>query len=247
MNKPDSLHNVRVVLSHTSHPGNIGAAARAMKTMGIGALYLVNPKHFPDAEATARSSGAADVLEKARVCTTLDEALEGTVLAVALTTRRRDLTVPLFDPREAATEILTVAATQPVALVFGNETSGLTVAEVARCQLLVTIPGNPEYSSLNLAAAVQVMAYELRMALPRVVTPEVPGNLASHEDIERFYRHLEDVLVDIEFLDPRQPRRLMQRLRRLFGRSRLEREELAILRGILSAVDKVIVDKNTRV
>ena len=165
MKKPNALNNIRIVLSHTSHPGNIGAAARAMKTMGLERLYLVNPKSFPDPVADARAAGAADVLENARVCATLDEALAGTVLAVAVTARRRDLSHEMLSAHQAASRMLELAAQGEVALLFGTEMSGLSNAELDKCQLLATIPANPEFTSLNLASAVQMLAYELRMAL----------------------------------------------------------------------------------
>ena len=168
MNPDDPLHNVRVVLSHTSHPGNIGAAARAMKTMGLDSLYLVNPKSFPDKEAERRAAGAWSVLNNAKVCRNLDEALSGTVLAAAITARHRDLSHEIFDARGGALELLGHARQNPVALVFGTEMSGLTTSEVSKCQIILHIPANPEYSSLNLASAVQLMAYELRMALPSI-------------------------------------------------------------------------------
>lgn len=237
MNKPSPLDNIRIVLSHTSHPGNIGATARAMKTMGLVDLRLVNPKRFPDDEATARASGAGDVLDRAGVCDSLDEALSGTGLAVAITARRRDLSHKLLSPREVAPLLLAQARGQPVALVFGNETAGLSNAELGKCQLLVSIPANPEYSSLNLGAAVQVLAYELRAALPEAGEGgEAARKLANFEDVERFYGRLEGMLVESKFLDPAQPKRLMQRIRRLFARAGIEPEELAILQGILTAL-----------
>lgn len=239
MNKPVSLDNVRMVLSHTTHPGNIGAAARAMKTMGLGRLALINPRHFPDPQAEAMACGATDLLERAAVCATLDEALAGTVLAVGLTARRRDLSHPMLTMREAAPQIMGEAAHAPVAVLLGTEMSGLTNAELDKCQLLVTIPANPDYSSLNLAAAVQIVAYELRQALPELPLPADPlRELASFEEVEHFYQHLERTLLATGFLNPNQPGRLMQRLRRLFARARMEKEEVNILRGILTAVGK---------
>lgn len=239
MNKHNPLDNVRVVLSHTSHPGNIGGAARAMKTMGLDALYLVNPKSFPDAAADARATGAQDVLERARVCASLDEALAGTVLAVACTARPRDLAHEVLSARQVGPVLLEHALQGPVALLFGTEMSGLTNEETGKCQLLAHIPTNPDYSSLNLAAAVQVMAYELRTAVPHVAATEVKVRpLASFEDVEFFYQRLEQMLVETEFLDPAQPKRLMARLRRLFARARLEAQELNILQGMLTALRK---------
>jgi len=243
-----ALDHIRVVLSHTFHPGNIGAVARAMKTMGLSQLYLVNPTRYPDAEATTRATGAADVLEQARVCATLDEALQGTVLVVALTSRRRDLSHPLLTPRAAAPSLLAEAQHGEVALLFGAETSGLTNAELDRCQMLVMIPSNPEFASLNLASAVQVLAYELRTAVPEGVLPvaEEERNLASFEEVEGFYGHLEQSMLASGFLDPASPKRLMHRLRRLFARARLEREEVNILRGILTSLNTVHGKKRSR-
>jgi tRNA/rRNA methyltransferase len=240
MKKPNALNNIRIVLSHTSHPGNIGAAARAMKTMGLERLYLVNPKSFPDPVADARAAGAADVLENARVCTTLDEALAGTVLAVAVTARRRDLSHEMLSAHQASSRMLDLATQGEVALLFGTEMSGLSNAELDKCQLLATIPANPEFTSLNLASAVQILAYELRMAfLNEVEVPAAKGfEAAGFEDVERFYQHLERTMINTGFLDPACPGRLMQRLRRLFARARPEREEVSILRGILTSVDK---------
>jgi len=232
------LDRVRVVLNRPSHPGNIGAAARAMKTMGLSRLYLVDPRRFPDAEANTRASGALDVLEQATVCASLDEALVGTVLAAALTSRRRDLSLPPLTPREAAPQLLAETALGEVALVFGAETSGLSNDELDRCQMMVMIPANPDYASLNLAAAVQVLSYELRTAsLIGAVPEEAPGNWAGLEEIEGVFGHFEQVMIASGFLDPASPKRLMHRLRRLFARTRLEREEVNILRGILTSLD----------
>jgi tRNA/rRNA methyltransferase len=239
-----SLDKIRIVLSHTSHPGNIGAAARAMKTMGLSRLTLVNPKRYPDNEAIARAAGAEDILVHASVCESLDAALADTVLAVAISARHRNLGPLPMQAREAAPEILAQAATGEVALVFGNETAGLSNAEVQRCQRTVFIPANPDYTSLNLGSAVQLLSYELRLAAfdgrPPVVTKAVPfaSPLATNEDIERFYAHLERVMVTTEFLDPQQPKRLLPKLRRLFGRAEPERDEINILRGILDAVER---------
>lgn len=230
----EKLDNVRIVLSRPTHPGNIGAAARAMKTMGLSGLYLVAPKLFPHPEATARASGAEDILERCKVCNTLDEALAGTAFSVAVTARPRDLSHEVFDPGEAAQIVLAEAEHIEAALVFGTEMSGLTTEEIGKCQVISSIPANPDYSSLNLASAVQIMAYELRMALRlEKVSHGKPIELASFEEIEHFYRHLEETLVKIGFLDPDEPKRLMQRMRRLFARTRLEKTEVNILRGIL--------------
>ena len=233
------LTRIRVVLSHPTHPGNIGAAARAIKTMGLNRLVLVNPKIFPDPQAHAMAAGADDVLAQARVCGSLDEALVGTHFAVALTARRRDLSHIAHDLREAAVAIAAEAEEGDVAVVFGTEMSGLSNEEVMRCQRVAHIDTDPTFSSLNLAAAVQLMAYELRRAVidaPPAGEARFPA--ASFEDVEAFYAHLERRLVASGFLDPDEPKRLMERLRRLYGRARLEREEVNILRGILSAWER---------
>ncbi|HQT27333.1 MAG TPA: RNA methyltransferase [Burkholderiales bacterium] len=234
---PD-LENIRVVLCRTTHPGNIGAAARAMKTMGLSRLHLVSPKYFPHPEATARASGAEDILEKAVLCETLDEALEGTVLAVAVTARKRDLSHEVYDSRKTSEILLDQAESGEAALVFGTEMSGLTTEEIGKCTIISTIPANPAYSSLNLASAVQIMAYELWMANPREQPSAKEFELASFEEIEHFYRHLEDTMIRTGFLDPDEPKRLMQRMRRLFSRTRLEKTEINILRGILSSLNE---------
>jgi tRNA/rRNA methyltransferase len=234
------LDRIRVVLSQPSHPGNIGAAARAIKTMGLTQLVLVRPRRFPHAEAEVFASGAVDVLQGAVVCDSLDAALADTVLAVAATARNRDLSHQVLPCREACQRLVEETPRGEVAVVFGTERTGLSTAEVGKCSLIATIPTGGTYASLNLAQAVQVFAYELQLASLADSGSGVPaataGNPATHEEVEHFYAHLEQVLHDTEFLDPQQPGRLMQRLRRLFARSRLEREEVNILRGILSAV-----------
>ena len=238
MNTTSALGRVRVVLSHTSHPGNIGASARAMRTMGLRALYLINPKLFPHADATAMAAGADDILGNSTVCTSLNDALVNTTFVVGLTARRRDLSHPMVSLREAAARVVAETANGQVAILFGTEMSGLSNGELDRCHLLANIAADEEFSSLNLAAAVQVTAYELRQATllanQEPTKPAFPA--ASFEQVEGFYQHLEQLLYDTEFLDPVQPKRLMRRLRRLFARARLEKEEVNILRGILHAV-----------
>jgi tRNA/rRNA methyltransferase len=241
MNPPSALERVRIVLSRTSHPGNIGAAARAMKTMGLTRLYLVEPKHFPDPQADALAAGATDVLEAAQVCENLAEALVGTISATALTARRRELATAPRWAREAAAELATQAMVGEVALVFGNETSGLSNDDVSLCKQWALIPTDPDFRSLNLAQAVQIMSYELRLAsvgagLPPKVTET--GDPASHQEVEALVAHLERAAVASGFLDPAQPKRLMPRMRRLFSRAGLEKEEVNILRGMLSAFEK---------
>jgi TrmH family RNA methyltransferase len=233
---PKLLANIRIVLTRTSHPGNIGAAARAMKTMGLSRLVLVNPYAFPNSQAEAMAAGAADVLVQAHVCSTLAEALAGTTLALGVSARRRDIVTEVLTPPEAAVRLLTEAQASPVALVFGNETSGLSNEELSLCQGLVSIDANPEYSSLNLAAAVQVLSYEIRQAwLQHPSWPQPDIDAAKLEDIERFYDHLEAALTELEFLNQGSPGKLMLKLRWLFARTRLAQEEVNILRGILTA------------
>jgi len=233
----DPLKNIRVVLCETSHPGNIGAAARAMKTMGLAHLHLVAPQRYPDPEAQWRAARAADVLDQASVHETLDEALRGVAFAVACSARAREMAVAETTAREAAARVVDIARSQPAALVFGNETYGLTTAQVNKCRLLATIPANPLYSSLNLAAAVQVFAYELRMAV-EAGQVQTAQTLATHEEVEGFYEHLESVMAEVGFLDPQHPKKLMPRLKRLFSRAGLEPEEVNILRGLLKALSR---------
>lgn len=235
------MQRVRVVLSHTSHPGNIGAAARAMKTMGFSRLVLVNPKVFPDPQAVAMAAGAGDVVANAEICSSLQEALSGTVLALALTARRRELATEPLWARAGAAEIARGAGTGEVALVFGNETSGLSNDELAQCARWAMIPANPDCSSLNLAAAVQVMCYELRLAMLGAAPPPTvagAGVPATHDEVDGLMAHLEASAVASGFLDPERPGRLMLRLRRLFARTGLEKEEVSILRGLLASFRK---------
>jgi len=234
--------SLRVVLVEPSHPGNIGAAARAMKTMGLSNLWLVSPKRFPDAEATARASGADDLLYRARVVESYGQALDGCGLVVGASARRRTVSWPQLDPRHCARQVVAAASKLPVALVFGREHSGLTNAELERCHYLVQIPANPAYSSLNLAAAVQILAYEIRMAVVTSGGAEVDRperlELATTGEMQGVMGHLEQVLSEIGFLNPAQPRQLMRRLRRLFNRAQLDKTEVNILRGILTAVQR---------
>lgn len=240
-------NDIRVVLVHTSHSGNIGAAARAMKTMGLSRLVLVAPRAFPTDEAYARSSGAQDVLERAEVVATLEEAIADCGLVVGASARSRSLPWPLVNPREMAALVAGQAPGSPVALLFGRERSGLTNDELAKCHYHVNIPSNPEYSSLNVAQAVQVLAYELRMHAELgadrdenrwgVRWDQPP---ARAEQLEGLFRHWEKTLVEIDFLDPNNPRTLMSKLRRLILRSQPDEVEANILRGMLTQVDKSI-------
>ena len=231
------LSRIRVVLLRPSHPGNIGAAARAMKTMGLTQLCLVRPRTFPHPDARAMAAGGLDILEAARVCASLEEALAGTAFSVALSARPRELSHASRDARAAARELLGAARRDDVAIVFGNETVGLTNGEIMRCSALARIPADPEYPSLNLAQAVQVIAYELRMAA--LDPPAVPAKAgyATHEEVEKLFAHLERSLLASGYLHERAPRKLMDRLRRLFAKARLERVEVNILRGMLAAWD----------
>jgi len=235
VNPFDSLANIRVVLVETSHPGNVGAVARAMKVMGLSDLRLVAPKCAIDDEARARASGAVDVLEAAHHHDDLASALEGTVLAAACTSRRRDLPHPAFTPRQAAPDILKFGTTSPVAIVFGSETFGLSNEQLMLCRWLINIPTNPDYASLNLGAAVQVLAYELRSTLADLPLDLPAFEPAPHEAVEALLKEMERTLVQIGFLDPAHPKRLMPRLRRFFAKAGLEKEEVAIWRGILNA------------
>jgi len=237
-NTPTPLSNIRIVLDHTSHPGNIGAAARAIKTMGLTRMHLVEPRRFPHAEADALACDAKDILQNAQVHATLDEALAGCVFAAGLTARKRHMGHTCVDVREAAARLIDIAATQEVALLFGNEAYGLSNEELSRCQMMISIPTDEAYTSLNVASAVQIMAYELRMAwLNAPDSAPVAVELARLDDIELFYQRLEQTLIRIQFLDPTNPKRLMPRVRRLFARTELEKEELNILMGMLKSIN----------
>jgi TrmH family RNA methyltransferase len=227
---------VRIVLVETTHPGNIGAAARAMKNMGLSRLYLVRPQRYPSAEATARAAGADDLLARAVLCDDFDQALADCGLIFGASARGRKIAWPQLDPRQAAARI--AAATGETAVVFGREHAGLTNEELDRCNYLLNIPADPGFSSLNVAAAVQVVAYELRMAGFAGQSAPAAEPLASAGQRERFYAHLEQVLLSLEFLDPANPKHLMRRLRRLFNRVELDQNEVHILRGILTAVER---------
>src|SRR5256886_8923628 len=231
------LSRIRVVLLRPSHPGNIGAAARAMKTMGITQLRLVRPKRFPHPDARAMAAGAADLLESARACASLEEALAGTAYSVALSARERELSHSVLDARAAARELLDAARKEEVAVVFGNETAGLSNRDIMRCSALARIPAHPEYPSLNLAQAVQVIAYELRTAAQAPPAAPTRTRCATHEDIERLFAHLERSLRGSGYLHPRHPRKLMDRLRRLLAKGRLGKGEGNHLRGMLAAWD----------
>ncbi len=230
-------HPIQFVLSETSHPGNVGAAARAMKTMGFSHLVLANPACAIDGEARARSSGALDILTTARVTADLADAVADCGLVVGASARHRRLNWPAVDPRDCAAMVREAVVDGPVALVFGPERAGLSNIDLDKCNALVYIPSNPEYSSLNLAMAVQIIAYELRLALGKPISVAEAGYPpATSAAMELFYEHLQRALVAGDFLDPDNPRHLMRRLRRLFNRAGIDENELNILRGMLSAL-----------
>lgn len=242
--------NIRIVLVNTSHPGNIGGTARAMKNMGLSRLYLVAPKEFPSDKATWRSAGATDVLDDAVVVDTLDEAIQGCSLVVGTSARERRIPWPLLDPRECGESVWSEATQHEVALVFGREDRGLTNEELHKCNYHVHIPANEEYSSLNLATAVQVICYEIRMAyLKATAGNTLPNHVwdmppADAQALDHYYQQLEKSLVDIGFLDPENPKQTMTRMRRLYNRVRLDQMELNILRGVLTAIQNYVFYSN---
>ena len=247
-----SLNNIRIVMINTSHPGNIGAAARVMKNMGLKRLYLVKPKHFPNYEATAMASGADDLLSQATVCSSFEEALAGCHLVLGTTARERKIQHDFIDAREAGKLSLCEAEKHEVALVFGRERTGLTNDEIGLCHKLINIATNPDYSSLNVASAIQIVTYEVMMSLRSGAASdalqvtnkvdsefEATAEYASSENMERFYEHLQQTLIDIDFLRLKQSPQLMPKLRHIYNRIRLKQEELNILRGILNKTQKL--------
>lgn len=235
------LENIRIVLVNTSHTGNIGSAARAMKTMGLSNLYLVDPVQAPDGHASALAAGAGDVLANAKTVATLQEAVADCGLVVGTSARSRTHSWPMLEPRSCGRKLIAEVPKYPVALVFGRENNGLTNEELQQCHFHVCIPANPDYSSLNLAAAVQTLCYEVRMAwLEKDAYPEVETEYPLSEDLERFYVHLESTLTNTNFIVKNHPGVVMTKLRRLFNRARPESAELNILRGILSSIDKSV-------
>ena len=241
----DRLKNIRFVLSNTSHPGNIGAAARAMKVMGLDNLHLINPTDYPSAEATARASGADDVLYAAEVHEGLDQSIAPCTLVMGTSARNRGMDIEVIDLETAAKMLVQAAQQQQVALIFGKERYGMTNEEMQRCHYLVKLPANPEYSSLNLGAAIQVAAYEIRMKCleGQVVVAnneniEVP--FANAEKMHSFYEHLFGIMHQVEFMHADNKKSLEEKLRMMFNRLRIEKHEMDILRGFLSAVNKNI-------
>ncbi|VXA78653.1 MULTISPECIES: tRNA (cytosine(32)/uridine(32)-2'-O)-methyltransferase TrmJ [Aeromonas] len=234
------LDQIRIVLVNTSHTGNMGSAARAMKTMGLTRLVLVDPQALPDDGAHALAAGASDVLANARVVSTLDEAIADCGLVIGTSARSRTLSWPMLDPREAGEKAVGEGMQHPVALVFGRERTGLTNDELQKCHYHVAIPANPEYSSLNLAMAVQTICYEVRMCWLQDQAPEVESeaDYPSAHQLEGFYQHLEQTLLKTGFIADDHPGQVMSKLRRLFNRARPEAIELNILRGILTSIQK---------
>ena len=245
----ESLPNLRIVLVGTQHPGNIGSAARAMKTMGLSALHLVAPERFPDPEANTLAAGADDLLAAAPVHADLDAALAGCHFVLGTSARRRHVPLPELSPREAAGQLVGAVGQGPVALVFGRERTGLENAELQRCHATVGIPSDPGFSSLNLAAAVQVLAYELRLAvlagaggaLPsgRPMPPVDAEPPATADELEGYFRHLDQALHEIDFHKGKPPEMVMSRLRRLYLRAGLDAREVKILRDILSEAQRM--------
>jgi len=239
------LDRVGVVLVGTTHPGNIGAAARAMKTMRMGRLCLVTPRLFPSAESTARAAGADDVLAEVAVFDSLPAAVSDCVLVYGTSARSRQLPCPVVSPEQGAVELLAcVEQGARAAVIFGREQSGLTNDELDLCNKMILIPGNPDFSSLNLAAAVQIICYELYKTVaesgPWQMIPDWEAEPVTAEAMEHLYGHLEACLVEIGFLDPQRPRKLMRRLKRLFNRAGLDQNEYNILRGILTSMQTAL-------
>jgi tRNA (cytidine32/uridine32-2'-O)-methyltransferase len=247
------FNRIRIVLVNTTHPGNIGGAARAMKNMGLARLVLVAPKEFPSDRALWRAASAQDVLENVQVVETLEEAIADCALVLGTSARERRIPWPLITPRQCGERVITEAvAGHEIAVVFGREDRGLTNEELQQCQFHIHIPSNPEYSSLNLAAAVQVIAYELRMhwlereAGRELVFDDWDQPPAAARDLELYFQHLEQTLTELNFLTPDNPRQTMTRLRRLFNRVRLDQMELSILRGMLTGIQNFIYHSQKR-
>ena len=233
-----SHDNIEFILVEPSHPGNIGAAARAIGTMGFRNLTLINPEKHPHPESRARSSGALDILLNAKVFNTLDEAIADSSLVIGTTARQRRISVPIDSIHESAENIFKISLEKKVSIVFGAETSGLSNNDIDRCNQLVYIPTGEMYTSLNLSMAVQVIAYQINLAW---FTSEDSGSirdLAAGKEMDLFYEHLEDVLLETGFLNPRNPKQLMRRLRALFNRAQLDDNEVNIMRGILTSYKK---------
>ncbi|MEI6897109.1 MAG: tRNA (cytosine(32)/uridine(32)-2'-O)-methyltransferase TrmJ [Psychromonas sp.] len=236
------LDNVRIILIGTSHPGNIGSAARAMKTMGLSNLVLVDPECEIDGKSVALSAGAGDVLKNHQRFATLDEAIADCGLVIGASARPRTLDWPMLDPREMGKKVVFEGQKHPVALVFGRENSGLTNDELQKCHFHVFIPANPEYSSLNLAMAVQTLSYEIRMEfLASTVSSEQVEEYPLANEIEGMFKHLEETLIATRFIVPAHPGLVMNKLRRFFNRARPEVAELRMWRGVFSSIQKSLI------
>lgn len=240
---------IRVVLVGTQHPGNIGSAARAMKTMGLANLVLVAPKRYPDPEATALAAGADDILEQARVVSGIHEALSGCTYVIGTSSRERAVALPELSPRQAAELLVAKSAHSPVALLFGPERTGLENEELQLCHARVFIPCNPEYASLNLAAAVQVLSYEIRLQrLAQADAPPASGGReqeppATFEQMERLFAHLAEFMDEVDFHKGKSPDLVTQRIRRLFLKADMDDREIKILRGLLSDAQRLLRQK----
>ncbi len=243
--------NIRIVLINTSHPGNIGSAARAMKTMALDNLYLVSPQKFPDDQAVAMASGAGDILDNAVVVDTVEEAIADCALVMGTSARMRRVRWPQLEPREAVEQIMEESVSHPVAILFGTERIGLTNEELDCCHTLINVPTNPEYGSLNVASAVQIMSYELRLAelsedegaRKALLSSAAPNekedsDFATSDEFEGMIAHAEKMMVDVDFIDPNHPEKLLRQIRSMFNRIRLTKREINILRGIYAAAQK---------
>ncbi|MEW4533195.1 tRNA (cytosine(32)/uridine(32)-2'-O)-methyltransferase TrmJ [Vibrio paracholerae] len=241
------LERVKVVLVGTTHSGNIGSAARAMKVMGLSQMVLVDPQCQVDAQAIALAAGASEIALNAQIYPTLEAAVADCGLVVGTSARSRTLEWPMLEPRECGEKLISEANQHSVAMVFGRERTGLTNEELQLCHYHVCVPANPEYSSLNLAMAVQLLSYEVRMAYLALQQSSQSSTLQEeyprHQELERFYAHLEQVIMQTEFISAQQPGQVMNKLRRMFTRARPEAQEINILRGILTSVQKSIAHK----
>ncbi len=241
------LERVKVVLVGTTHSGNIGSAARAMKVMGLSQMVLVDPQCQVDAQAIALAAGASEIALNAQIYPTLEAAVADCGLVVGTSARSRTLEWPMLEPRECGEKLISEANQHSVAMVFGRERTGLTNEELQLCHYHVYVPANPEYSSLNLAMAVQLLSYEVRMAYLALQQSSQSSTLQEeyprHQELERFYAHLEQVIMQTEFISAQQPGQVMNKLRRMFTRARPEAQEINILRGILTSVQKSISRK----
>lgn len=241
------LERVKVVLVGTTHSGNIGSAARAMKVMGLSQMLLVDPQCQVDAQAIALAAGASEIALNAQIYPTLEAAVADCGLVVGTSARSRTLEWPMLEPRECGEKLISEANQHSVAMVFGRERTGLTNDELQLCHYHVCVPANPEYSSLNLAMAVQLLSYEVRMAYLALQQSSQSSTLQEeyprHQELERFYAHLEQVIMQTEFISAQQPGQVMNKLRRMFTRARPEAQEINILRGILTSVQRSISRK----